>query len=358
MRRISPVSRLASRIALAAALLFGAAPSALAMRQPDAWITTKVKIALLTEQGVAATHIDVDTVDGLVTLHGRVASDAEAAHALDLARGVDGVRDVRSLLQVVPEAAKQQSAVPDAELRTRVASALKADPALADSHVTVDSVTDGVVLLGGTAQTLGDHHRAIDDASRVDGVRRVSSQIRSPDKLADDELWHSAKPGSGEIAAAKQKITDLWITSDAKLRLLASSDTPAYDINVDTRDGSVTLFGRVDSAQAKQKAADEVRKVDGVRNVVNDLQVVSPATRERVARTDEALDKSIEDRLQARAGTAGSDVSVEVSGGVARLTGHVDSQSEHLTVLGIARSTAGVTRVIDDVEVRSRVSAR
>ena len=48
-------------------------------------------------------------------------------------------------------------------------------PALKD--VTVASVNKGVVLLGGTVETLEAHVQAVDTASKVRGVRRVSTNI-------------------------------------------------------------------------------------------------------------------------------------------------------------------------------------
>ena len=68
----------------------------------DGWITAKTKIALLTTTGVSAGDINVDTVDGRVTLHGTVSSAEEKARAEHEARKVHGVREVRNLLQVVP----------------------------------------------------------------------------------------------------------------------------------------------------------------------------------------------------------------------------------------------------------------
>src|SRR5262245_33182862 len=102
------------RIAIA---LFGAvlalvlAGSAQAVDRPDAWVTTKVKMALLTSDGVglSARNINVDTVDGRVTLHGMVPTQAEKAKAEQVASQVEGATKVRNLLQVVP--AKQEAAV-------------------------------------------------------------------------------------------------------------------------------------------------------------------------------------------------------------------------------------------------------
>ena len=68
----------------------------------DATITTRVKTALLNDPQVAGLKIDVDTTKGIVTMSGIVKSPAEAERAVQLARQTDGVRDVKSTLQVGP----------------------------------------------------------------------------------------------------------------------------------------------------------------------------------------------------------------------------------------------------------------
>ena len=68
---------------------------------PDAWITTKAKLALLTTEGVSGTAIHVDTVLGRVTLYGKVRSAEEKAKAESIAQKIEGVQGVRNLLQVV-----------------------------------------------------------------------------------------------------------------------------------------------------------------------------------------------------------------------------------------------------------------
>ena len=68
----------------------------------DATITTRVKTALLNDPDVGGLRIDVDTTVGVVTLSGVVKSQAEADKAMALARKIDGVKDVKSTLQVNP----------------------------------------------------------------------------------------------------------------------------------------------------------------------------------------------------------------------------------------------------------------
>src|SRR5262249_2008262 len=161
--------------------------------------------------------------------------------------------------------------------KKRIERTLKDDPQLKGSSISVQSVNNGVVLLAGKADSVSDHLCAIHDAYGVPGVQRVESEVKSPDKLADQEI-RRREDESSRTAGAKRDIgtasRDMWITTDTKMRLLADGRTPAMDIDVDTRDGIVTLWGRVPSAQAKAAAEEDAKKVSGVRRVVNQLQVV------------------------------------------------------------------------------------
>ncbi len=69
----------------------------------DTTITTRVKTAMLNDPAVGGLRIDVDTFKGVVTLSGRVKSQAEKDQAVALARRIDGVVEVKDALQVLPE---------------------------------------------------------------------------------------------------------------------------------------------------------------------------------------------------------------------------------------------------------------
>jgi hyperosmotically inducible protein len=66
----------------------------------DASITAAVKTKLAGEKMSALTKIDVDTNKGTVYLNGNVESLAMKTHAGELARQVNGVRDVVNNLRV------------------------------------------------------------------------------------------------------------------------------------------------------------------------------------------------------------------------------------------------------------------
>jgi hyperosmotically inducible protein len=64
----------------------------------DGSLTARVKTALLADENVPASQIDVDSNDGVVTLSGRLSSEAQVQRALEIARKVDGVQRVDNKL--------------------------------------------------------------------------------------------------------------------------------------------------------------------------------------------------------------------------------------------------------------------
>ncbi|MEO5763079.1 MAG: BON domain-containing protein [Vicinamibacteria bacterium] len=167
MKSINPVI-----LGLAVAGLFSVTAPA---DTPDAWLTTKAKIALLTTEGLRVRGVNVDTVNGAVTLHGKVKTEMDKENAASTVRGVDGVKSVNNLVQVVPDAFKDSVKASDAIVKDRVQAALKMDKMVAP--VSVASVNNGVVLLSGKVPTLNEKLRAIELAWNVDGVARVASEI-------------------------------------------------------------------------------------------------------------------------------------------------------------------------------------
>ena len=316
---------------------------------PDAWITTKTKLALLTTEGVSGTAIHVDTILGKVTLHGKVRTAEEKAKAESIAKKIDGVLEVRNLLQVVTPQREKAVQLSDDALKQRVEKELQGDSSLKESSISVKSVNKGVVLLAGTAKTLSAHLRAVETVAWVPGVQRVASEIKSPDALADAEIWRepTAKRSSKE-SGIWEAASDTWITSATKMRLLTDSRTPALDINVETRAGVVTLFGTVHSQEAKAAAAENARKVSGVKRVVNDLQVMTRAKEAAVKARDEDIESDVKKAFEK---ADFKDVSVEVKNGVVRLTGTVSTGTRRLEAAVLARSVQGVRAIKDDLRL-------
>jgi len=66
----------------------------------DAWLVTKVKSQLAADPDVNSFNIDVDALDGQVTLSGVVTRALASAEAERIARTTDGVKSVRNEIRV------------------------------------------------------------------------------------------------------------------------------------------------------------------------------------------------------------------------------------------------------------------
>lgn len=166
-------------ITVAAALSLIVASSVVrAADTPDGWITMKAKIALMTADNVSTSDLNVDTVNGVVTLHGKVPTEAEKTRAGEVTMKVGGVKSVKNLLQVVPNSARNVVDRADSEIKDAVEAAFKANKRVNDSGIGVASVNKGVVLLSGKTKSLDAHLEAIQVAHAVRGVRRVSSEVQ------------------------------------------------------------------------------------------------------------------------------------------------------------------------------------
>jgi hyperosmotically inducible protein len=196
---------------------------------------------------------------------------------------------------------------------------------------------------------LSAHLRAVEDTAAVPGVRRVASEIQSPDTLADAEIWRAHTPPSSAGYGAWDTASDIWITSAVRVSLLADSNVPGLEIDLDSWNGVVTLFGIVSSQDAKGAAEADALKVNGVKRVVNELQVVPSAKQAAVNASDGELQRTVRKALDEH---EFRDVGLEVRNGVARLTGTVPTGARNLEAAVLARSVPGVRAVQDDLRLR------
>jgi osmotically-inducible protein OsmY len=183
-----------SRFVFSVALAFAVAVTA-AAAVSDKFVTVKTKIALLTTIGVDALEVNVDTIEGRVTLHGTVSSEATLRRTGEVTQEVEGVTEVQNLLQVVARKRQERVEARDEQVAERVAATLRDHGGPGAADVRVVSVNAGVVLLGGSAPNLSAHLGAIVTASRVRGVRRIETEVQAPGELEEDEVYH-LEPGT------------------------------------------------------------------------------------------------------------------------------------------------------------------
>lgn len=92
---------------------------------------------------------------------------------------------------------------------------------------------------------------------------------RADQKAAERSAAAPAAPTTSERVG--QAIDDTTITTKVKTELMAEKGVNGTAISVDTKNGQVTLSGTVPSDQIA-RAEQIARRVDGVREVVNQLK--------------------------------------------------------------------------------------
>jgi len=159
----------------------------------DARITSGIQAKYFLDDRIKSRRIDVNSSNGVVTLHGEVGSDDERAQALLLARTTDGVQRVEDNLTVMIQQQSEAATPPDSKsapgataeptstqnvddaavttrLRTKLASVKGAE-----IQVTAKS---GVILLEGTSSSAAVKERALTLARGTDGVTQIVDRIR------------------------------------------------------------------------------------------------------------------------------------------------------------------------------------
>ena len=190
--------------------------------------------------------------------------------------------------------------------------------------------------------------------------------------------------------------TDAGITTNVKTKLAADDTVKAYQVDVDTRNGVVTLSGTVENAAAKEQAITIARGTDGVRDVIDQIRVgeaaatggtydlenraergaaevkeegrelaaeVKEESREAAAKagdvadkagaaiTDAAITSAVKAKFLADTTVKGLRIDVDTSNGMVTLNGNVSSKAEADRAMTLARNTDGVKNVHSNLKI-------
>jgi hyperosmotically inducible periplasmic protein len=75
------------------------------------------------------------------------------------------------------------------------------------------------------------------------------------------------------LAADKKPLTDDMITDNVRIKLASDQIVKGGALQVDVKEGIVTLSGQVENPKQKDRAAKLARGVKGVKQVVNKLNL-------------------------------------------------------------------------------------
>jgi osmotically-inducible protein OsmY len=142
----------------------------------DAGITSKITAKLTSDPEINPFNIDVDTLDGVVTLRGEVEKEKARTEAEHHARSTKGVVEVKNDIRVVSEAAEDDESGSDAWITTKIKAKITGDSDLSPFNINVDT-KDGVVTLRGAVKSAGSKQEAGRIASDTSGVVRVDNML-------------------------------------------------------------------------------------------------------------------------------------------------------------------------------------
>lgn len=210
----------------------------------------------------------------------------------------------------------------------------------------------------------------------------------------------------GCVAAVACSQSDPGITTAVKAKLAGDDTVKAYQIDVDTANGVVTLSGAVESSAAKDQAVLIARNTNGVRDVVDHITVnpgaapttgdlddaardlandardkadrAADETKEAAGRaadetkdaardarrkagdaadrageavTDASLTTAVKAKLLADSMVSGLNIDVDTSHRVVTLNGTAKTKAEADRAVMLARQTDGVMRVVNNVKI-------
>jgi hyperosmotically inducible periplasmic protein len=166
---------------------------------------------------------------------------------------------------------------------------------------------------------------------------------------AGDTMNKAEEKIKGTAHDVKEATSDSWITSKAKIALYADGRVKGREVSVETMNGEIFLRGKVDSEEAKSAAAEVARGIDGVKNVKNDLQVVSASTRKAVTADDKVITRSVETRFSKDPELKKIDVRTDA--GVVVLSGQVANITAAARASEMAHKVDGVKAVKNELRV-------
>jgi hyperosmotically inducible periplasmic protein len=370
----------------------------------DGLITSTIQAKYFGSADVKGRQIDVDTNEGVVTLKGRVDTEAQKQAAEQIARGTDGVSRVDNQLAVGTTGTADTTPARDysanagkspAWITTKIQSQYFLNPELKPWRIDVDTTYGGVVTLSGRIDSEGDRAEAVRIAKGTEGVVRVNDNlridpvdttaaIRNEAKEAGREVREEAREAKDKAANAADRagdkaaevgrdardmanktgnvIEDSWITMKIQSKYFADDDVRARNIDVDTKGGMVTLKGSVGSERERQQAIAIAHNTDGVTMVHDNLTLDKSSMRRDTSPSGTAgtAGQKIEDgwitmKVQSKYfmhdDIKAHKIDVDTKNGVVTLNGSVPSASAKGAAEALAKDTDGVTRVVNNLKV-------
>jgi len=147
------------------------------VQNSDEWLKMKEKTTLLLHRRVSGINTEVsDVKNGIVTLRGEAASQAQKELTTEYAKAVEGVKDVKNEMTLAGAKASDTVGqnVDDASITAQVKIILLYHRSTSALNTSV-TTSKGVVTLGGKATNAADRELATKQVRDINGVKSVSN---------------------------------------------------------------------------------------------------------------------------------------------------------------------------------------
>jgi osmotically-inducible protein OsmY len=219
---------------------------ATAAKPSDGTLNDRIEARLKSDATLKKYHLSVSVDNGVATVKGMVATDAQKRRAASVAK-IAGVTRVENDV-TVDKAADMSLGAETKDVARKTAEKTKEGVEKA-ADKTKDASKTAAAKTKEVAKTAGEKTK--------EGASTVADKTKS------------AVSKTGEV------ITDAWITTKVKADFVNEDTLKGSDINVDTNNHVVTLKGTVKTPAGRDRAIQIAKTTDGVNRVVNQLVIGS-----------------------------------------------------------------------------------
>jgi len=219
------------------------------MTRTDEQIKRDIVDSLFWDNRIDASRITVEVNDGNVELSGQVPTHTARIAARDDAEVISGVVSVRNLIDV-----NYLESIPiptDEEMQSNIENALAWDPNVEIHDISLN-VKHGWVTVEGTTDSFWKKVKAEDIVSNMAGVIGVTNKL---------------------AVVPSEDIVDKSIAEDITSALDRTLDTELDNINIEVKNGTVTVSGTAPSLPIKRAVDEIISYTSGVADVNDELVV-------------------------------------------------------------------------------------
>ncbi len=165
---------------------------------------------------------------------------------------------------------------------------------------------------------------------------------------------------TGAVAAAQdrgleQGVNDNEIAFEINRRLADKNGDLFRRVSTQVNRGRVVLIGTVARTEDRLTVVEISRKVDGVKQVIDELQVGQPLSFSENT-DDTVITTKLRGEITGNSKISSINYSIDTVRGTVYLMGIAQNQSELDRVIAHARGVSGVRNVVSNVEVKSSIT--